>query len=162
MHEFAQLNPQFGVHFPMGKRDKPHMEPRATTEKKVQVVVLGAVRRQVSPCTTMRIAERRIDAAPERSPHPERNDRNLVSTTDGHCPADVVGRLREDDRVGRLECNPGGRVGVLTAHRLQVATRLPKAVKSSAIAASVELRFGRSSRARFISARSSNAMLEKE
>jgi hypothetical protein len=27
LHEFAQFNPQFGVRFPLGKRDRPHMEP---------------------------------------------------------------------------------------------------------------------------------------
>ena len=29
LHNFARLNPQFGVHFPLGPRDYPHMEPRA-------------------------------------------------------------------------------------------------------------------------------------
>lgn len=28
LHNFARLNPQFGVHFPLGQRDYPHMEPR--------------------------------------------------------------------------------------------------------------------------------------
>src|SRR5262245_34604677 len=31
MHEFAQLNPRFGVRFPMGKRDWPHMEPAGSS-----------------------------------------------------------------------------------------------------------------------------------
>ena len=26
MHEFAEQNPRFGVHFPLGMRDRPHME----------------------------------------------------------------------------------------------------------------------------------------
>ena len=35
MHEFAQFNPQFGVSFPMGMRDRPHMEPgQRTTENR--------------------------------------------------------------------------------------------------------------------------------
>ena len=29
LHKFAQLNPQFGVHFPLGSRDYPHMELRS-------------------------------------------------------------------------------------------------------------------------------------
>jgi hypothetical protein len=29
LHNFARLNPQFGVHFPLGRRDYPHMEPRS-------------------------------------------------------------------------------------------------------------------------------------
>ena len=28
LHDFARLNPQFGVHFPLDQRDYPHMEPR--------------------------------------------------------------------------------------------------------------------------------------
>ena len=30
LQEFAQLNPRFGVRFPLGKYDYPHMEPGAT------------------------------------------------------------------------------------------------------------------------------------
>jgi len=55
MHEFAQFNLQFGVHFPMGKRDQPHMEPLASSRTKVRLAVLGAVQPQVAPCAKMRI-----------------------------------------------------------------------------------------------------------
>jgi D-alanyl-D-alanine carboxypeptidase len=55
MHEFAQFNPQFGVRFPMGKRDHPHMEPDATARRNVQLAALGAVQSHVTPCAKMRI-----------------------------------------------------------------------------------------------------------
>lgn len=55
MHEFAQFNPQFGVRFPMGKRDQPHMEPAAANRGSVRVARLGAVQHQLTPCATMRI-----------------------------------------------------------------------------------------------------------
>jgi hypothetical protein len=55
MHEFAQFNPQFGVHFPMGKRDHPHMEPDAMGRKNVELAALGAVQHRVIPCAKMRI-----------------------------------------------------------------------------------------------------------
>ncbi len=159
MHEFAQFNPQFGVHFPMGKRDKPHMEPRATTEKKVQVAVLGAVRHQVSPCTTIRIAERRIDTALERSARPEGMIENL-------CRPQIATAPTSSAKCGRttaLGDSSASRVVESACHTAwEVATRFSKSVKSSAIAASVDLHFGRSSRAQFISAHSSNAMLERE
>jgi len=55
MHEFAQLNPQFGVRFPMGRRDQPHMEPAAGGRKRVRVAALGAVPDHVIPCAKMKI-----------------------------------------------------------------------------------------------------------
>jgi len=54
MHEFAQLNPQFGVHFPMGQRDRPHMEPSTTMPLTFRLASLGFVRRTIMPCTKMR------------------------------------------------------------------------------------------------------------
>jgi hypothetical protein len=55
MHEFAQFNPQFGVRFPMGKHDQPHMEPSAEGEKNVRLAALGAAQRPIVPCAKMKI-----------------------------------------------------------------------------------------------------------
>jgi hypothetical protein len=55
MHEFAQFNPHLGVHFPMGKRDRPHMEPAGEAQNTVRLAALGAVQRQVIPCAKMKI-----------------------------------------------------------------------------------------------------------
>ena len=55
MHEFAQLNPQFGVHFPLGRRDRPHMEPAAAKRSNVKIAMVGGLQKQVTPCTTMSI-----------------------------------------------------------------------------------------------------------
>ncbi len=55
MHEFARFNPQFGVRFPLGMGDKPHMEPGSTGERKVRLVALGPVRHQLTPCAKMRM-----------------------------------------------------------------------------------------------------------
>ena len=55
MHEFAQLNPHFGVHFPMGQRDRPHMEPSTGKPVAFRVASLGFVQRTVTPCTKMRM-----------------------------------------------------------------------------------------------------------
>ena len=55
MHEFAQLNPQFGVHFPLGRRDRPHMEPLAVRRSNVKFAMVGGLQQQVTPCTTMSI-----------------------------------------------------------------------------------------------------------
>jgi hypothetical protein len=55
MHEFAQFNPQFGVRFPMGKRDHPHMEPDTASRRDARFAALGAVQPHVTPCAKMRI-----------------------------------------------------------------------------------------------------------
>ena len=55
MHEFAQLNPQFGVRFPLGKSDNPHMEPSASRSGKVQVAALRTAPATVTPCSKMKI-----------------------------------------------------------------------------------------------------------
>lgn len=55
MHEFARFNPQFGVRFPMGLRDKPHMEPTTTAARNdLRVASLGAVPAAVVPCAKMK------------------------------------------------------------------------------------------------------------
>ena len=53
MHEFAQLNPHFGVHFPLGQRDRPHMEPSTGKPVSFRVASLGFVQRNITPCTKM-------------------------------------------------------------------------------------------------------------
>jgi hypothetical protein len=55
MHEFAQLNPLFGIHFPMGRRDRPHMEPSGRSSSDLRVAALGVVERRITPCTKMRL-----------------------------------------------------------------------------------------------------------
>ena len=51
LHEFAQLNPQFGAHFPMGQRDRPHMEPSARTPIAFRFASLGYFQPKIAPCT---------------------------------------------------------------------------------------------------------------
>jgi hypothetical protein len=53
LHEFAQLNPQFGVRFPLGKRDRPHLEPAPGRVANVKLAALGSMSRPATPCTTM-------------------------------------------------------------------------------------------------------------
>ena len=48
MHDFARLNPQFGVQFPLGKRDRPHMEP--ARDAKVRVAAAGSTPAPIVPC----------------------------------------------------------------------------------------------------------------
>jgi hypothetical protein len=55
MHEFAQANPQFNVHFPLGMRDKPHMEPIKRGEARVRVAGLGPMVPVVVPCVRMKV-----------------------------------------------------------------------------------------------------------
>ena len=53
LHEFAALNPQFGVRFPLGKRDRPHMElgfQRADN----RWASLSAAAGSLTPCTSIR------------------------------------------------------------------------------------------------------------
>jgi hypothetical protein len=54
LQEFAQLNPQLGVRFPLGKHDYPHMEP-ASGPATVKVAALVSPGPSVMPCTKMRI-----------------------------------------------------------------------------------------------------------
>jgi hypothetical protein len=55
LHEFAQFNPQFGVRFPMGLRDKPHMEPATkATKQDTRVASLGALTATVVPCAKIK------------------------------------------------------------------------------------------------------------
>jgi hypothetical protein len=55
LHEFAQLNAHFGVHFPMGQRDRPHMEPATRPSATFRLASLGPVLRKITPCTKMRM-----------------------------------------------------------------------------------------------------------
>ncbi len=55
LHEFAALNPQFGIRFPFGKRDRPHMEPANSGYTNVKLASLELVRSSMVPCTSMRI-----------------------------------------------------------------------------------------------------------
>jgi hypothetical protein len=61
LHEFAQFNPQFGVWFPLGKRDRPHMEPADRSQTKLRLALLGALPLHVTPCAKMKMML--IDAA---------------------------------------------------------------------------------------------------
>jgi hypothetical protein len=54
LQEFAALNPQLGVRFPLGKHDYPHMEP-ARRQASVRLASLSASSRSATPCTTMTI-----------------------------------------------------------------------------------------------------------
>jgi len=54
LHEFAQFNPQFGVRFPLGKRDRPHMEP-AGSSRPVRIASIGVVTHEVTPCARLKI-----------------------------------------------------------------------------------------------------------
>jgi hypothetical protein len=54
MHDFARLNPQFGVQFPLGKRDRPHMEP--ARDVKVRVAAAGSTPAPapIVPCSQLK------------------------------------------------------------------------------------------------------------
>jgi len=54
LQEFAQLNPQFGVRFPLGKYDYPHMEP-GLTPGATKLAVLNTPDASVVPCARMKI-----------------------------------------------------------------------------------------------------------
>jgi hypothetical protein len=54
LHEFAQFNPQFGVHFPLGERDQPHLEPLPEADKRVRVAGLRARAPGVIPCNALK------------------------------------------------------------------------------------------------------------
>lgn len=51
LHEFAKLNPQFGVHFPLGSRDRPHMEP--APRRPTKVASFGSNDAVITPCSAM-------------------------------------------------------------------------------------------------------------
>ena len=53
LHEFAALNPQFGVRFPLGKRDRPHMEP-GVWRADSRLASLTSAAGYLSPCASMR------------------------------------------------------------------------------------------------------------
>lgn len=55
LQEFARLNPQLGVRFPLGKRDYPHMEPGGSSPTAVKVAGLASPQGLVTPCKTMGI-----------------------------------------------------------------------------------------------------------
>jgi hypothetical protein len=55
LHEFAQLNPHFGVHVPMGQRDRPHMEPMKRRPITFRLASLGYFQPRIAPCTKMRM-----------------------------------------------------------------------------------------------------------
>jgi hypothetical protein len=54
LQEFGQLNPQFGVRFPLGKYDYPHMEPGARP-RATKLAALGSAAASVTPCNRMTI-----------------------------------------------------------------------------------------------------------
>ena len=54
LHEFAALNPQFGIRFPFGKRDRPHMEPVVDKNAAIRLASLGSMRSSLVPCAGMR------------------------------------------------------------------------------------------------------------
>jgi hypothetical protein len=55
LHEFAEFNPQFGVRFPLGRRDRPHMQPDAAGRRRVRLALLGALDAHITPCAKMKI-----------------------------------------------------------------------------------------------------------
>ena len=55
LHEFAEFNQHFGVDFPLGKRDRPHMEPRPARVTPVKIAALGAAASTVVPCSRMMV-----------------------------------------------------------------------------------------------------------
>jgi hypothetical protein len=42
------------VRFPLGKRDRPHMEPATPSRSLLRIAAIGAVRHQVIPCARLR------------------------------------------------------------------------------------------------------------
>lgn len=58
MHEFARTNPQFGVHFPLGRYDQPHMELMGSRGPTVRLASIGlpsgSEGRRITPCQRMR------------------------------------------------------------------------------------------------------------
>lgn len=58
MHEFARANPQFGVHFPLGRYDYPHMELLGSRGPAMRLASIGptgaASGAKITPCQKMR------------------------------------------------------------------------------------------------------------
>jgi len=54
LHEFAQFNPQFGVHFPLGMHDQPHLEPLPSAGRGVRVAGLRMPAPGVTPCNALK------------------------------------------------------------------------------------------------------------
>ena len=54
LQEFAQFNPQFGVRFPLGKHDYPHMEP-AVRAFETKLAALAPPPASITPCNRMKI-----------------------------------------------------------------------------------------------------------
>ena len=52
LHEFALANPEFGVHFPLGMRDRPHMEPMPGIVF-TKHASFAVSRYRPTPCTSM-------------------------------------------------------------------------------------------------------------
>jgi hypothetical protein len=55
LQEFAQFNPQFGVQFPFGKHDYPHMEPAKALTFPTKPTALGAPRAPPTPCKMLKM-----------------------------------------------------------------------------------------------------------
>lgn len=55
LHEFARANPQFGVYFPLGRADYPHMELIGSRGPAVNIakVIAGTVK--LTPCQKMKV-----------------------------------------------------------------------------------------------------------
>ena len=55
LHEFAEFNQHFGIEFPLGKRDRPHMEPQRARVIPVKIAALGAAASAIVPCSRMMV-----------------------------------------------------------------------------------------------------------
>ena len=55
LHEFARANPQFGVHFPIGRADYPHMELVGAPTLTSIISSAHAATGKVKPCQKMKV-----------------------------------------------------------------------------------------------------------
>lgn len=55
LHEFARANPQFGVHFPIGRADYPHMELAGTPTPAAIIASAHAASARIKPCQKMKV-----------------------------------------------------------------------------------------------------------
>lgn len=58
MHEFARANPQFGIQFPLGRYDLPHMEmlgARGPAIRIASIIPSVAAAAKITPCQKMRL-----------------------------------------------------------------------------------------------------------
>ena len=55
MHEFARANPQFGVYFPLGRADYPHMELVGSRGPAVNLGKLKAGNVKITPCQKIKV-----------------------------------------------------------------------------------------------------------